>query len=165
VTVDGCQPIWCERVCEFSVYMCVRTHTCMSSDALMGVSWHTHVWGMSVCVCEAWVLCVVSYSCASWCNTFTCVPWSMHACSMTHSYVRVACRISIYVITLSRVPRLILDESWLLHVYRDAFTHESWRIHTCAMTHSTPVSWLLHVCYDAFTHVSKLILRVSWLIL
>jgi len=79
------------------------------------------------------------------------MPWPIHMCSMTHSYVChdsfiwVSWLIHMCAMTHSHVchDSFIWTHS---HVCHDSFIWVSWLIHMCAMTHS-------HVCHDSFTCV------------
>jgi len=90
---------------------------------------HSHVCAsnVGVFVINPCLLCHDCY-CLLCHDSFTCVPWLIHMCAMTHS-----------------------------HVCHDSFTCVPWLIHMCAMTHSHMchdssmcVPCLIHMC--AMTH-------------
>jgi len=97
------------------------------------------------CYC---LLCHDSFTCVPWLihmcamthshvchDSFTCVPWLIHMCAMTHSHV---CHAS-----FTCVPCLIhMCAMTYSHVCHDSFTYVPWLIHVCAMPHS-------HVCHDS----------------
>ena len=92
---------------------------------------HSHVCVSNVCVfvINPCLLCHDCY-CLLCHDSFTCVPWLIHMCAMTHS-----------------------------HVCHDSFTCVPWLIRTCDMTHShvwhdlfTIVRWLItrRAWHDSF---------------
>jgi len=125
--------------------MCAMTHSYICHDSFQCDSHHTHVWCSRI---PPFCLCRVCH------DSFMCVPWLIHKCAMTHSYV---CHNS------------FISAPWLIHMF--ATTHSDvsrhphvlqsksppllvsclpWRIHICAMTHS-------YVCHDSFICVPWLI--------
>ena len=79
-----------------------------------------------------------------------CVPWLIHVCAMTHSYVR---HVSVICV------------SWLIDMC-------AWLIHMCAMTHSYVchdsficVPWLIDTCAMTHSYVHRdSLICVTWLI-
>jgi len=79
-------------------------------------------------------------------DSFIHVPWLIHTCTMTHSYM---------------YHDSSMHVTWLIHtctmthsyMYHEFFIHAPWLIHTCTMTHSymyhdsfIHVPWLIHTC-------------------
>ena len=98
-------------------------------------------------------------TCATCHDSFVCVPWLIHMCDMTHSYVRhdsFMCDM-----THSHVRHdSFICATWLIHMcdmtylclWHDSFICVTWLIHMCDMTHSYVwhdsfmcVTWLIHL--------------------
>jgi len=88
-------------------------------------------------------------------DSFINVPWLIHKCAMTPSYM---CHVSFKCFLRSTLPgfNIHMCDVSHSHVCHDSFIHVPWRIHTCDMTHPyvcqhysisfTYVTWLIHMC-------------------
>jgi len=142
-------------------FICYMTHSYvrrvwdMLHDSSLRETHVTHEWGTS----PPWCVCHVSFIGEACLIHMPCVPWLIHMCAITHSYVWRDSFICVtWLIHMWGMPHsyamCAMTHSYVCH---DSFICVTWLIHMCDMTHSYVrhasficVPCLIHVC--AMTH-------------
>jgi len=107
------------------------------------------------------------------CDMMHCVPWLIHTCDMTHTYVRrdSSMRVTSQFHVCDMTHSYVWHDScicmkWLIHVWHDSFIYVTWLIHACDMTHSSMFDmthWFMsHITHLYMGHDS--LTCVAWLI-
>ena len=79
-------------------------------------------------------------------DSFTCVPWLIHMCAMTHLYVCHDSFMCVQCVTHRRNSTCIRSTTTHIasYMWHDPYVCVPWLVHMCDMTHS-------YVCHDSFT--------------
>ena len=134
---------WHMYICDMTHWICNMTHVNMwhttlnmQQDAFRPVAWLIRTWRIYTYEVRATMYEIASH------DLFMCVPWLIHTCGMTHSYV---------------CHDAFIDMRCVQLLWHDSLTRVPWLIHMCAMTHS--YIWGAHnygdmthsyVCHDSF---------------
>jgi len=120
---------WRWRTCSLRLIdICCMTHSCVWHDWFMFPPRARHWWWRT---CSLWCIHVDLY------DWVICVPWLIHLCAMTHSFVCYNSFICLpWLIQLCAMTDSHFGWAMThLYLWHDSFICVTWLMHMCAMTH------------------------------
>jgi len=148
----------CSAVCvTWLICVCAMTHSHLWRDSLTFVTWR-HVCDVTRSTCVSAPPISWHAHVCMWNHSCVCVPWRIHRCDMTRSYVwhdsflRVTWLVYVFGVThyvwhdsfMTWLADSFICVTWLIH---DSFICVTWLIHDSFIC----VTWLIHVSFICVT--------------